>query len=107
MENEDAFAAEARDDVTENGPGRRRLDLTGSRNRRSTPERGSLDDGESLEESPLLPSKSLGLGESGPDRYSEGYERAINEPWRGARGSEGLPWYKKPSVSGVHLGSAS
>lgn len=31
-------------------------------------------------------------------RARSSYERAINEPWNGAHGASGQPWYKTPSV---------
>ena len=93
MENsEDAFAAEARDEAVELG--RRELQQDAHIASGST---GS-DEGRS-EDTPLL-SKSLNnIEQRFVDETSESYVRALNQPWTGAHGSEGLPWYRKPSVS--------
>src|SRR5882757_11331536 len=50
------------------------------------------------ENSPLM---SPRLRRNKPTAYARArssYERAINEPWNGAHGSSGQPWYKTPSV---------
>ena len=105
MENEDAFAAEAQDEaVLSSRRGHRNLALHQRPARSSSPNANLPEDNQSGGEgSPLLPPKSATIRTASSDSLesfsSESYERAINQPWLGARGSEGLPWYKKPSVS--------
>lgn len=101
MENEDAFAAEAHDEARlSRRRGRTGGDLEITRARRSSSDESPI--GERLsedEESSLLPSKSARARTTAAvDEEHSSYQRAINEPWLGAQGSEGLPWYKKPSV---------
>jgi hypothetical protein len=101
MENEDAIAAEARDKAGLSG--RRgqedpRLEIESSQS--PTPDGSPIRNSRSEdEELPLLGGKSVRRRTTTAEEEQERYQRAINEPWRGAQGSEGLPWYKKPSVS--------
>jgi hypothetical protein len=100
MENEDAFAAEARDKATlSRRRGREGSGLAIETARSSSPGRSPIRDSRSEdEESPLLPGKSARARTTAADEDEESYHRAINEPWLGAQGSEGLLWHKKPSV---------
>jgi hypothetical protein len=101
MENEDAFAAEAQDKARlSRRRGREGPSLEIEPARSSSPGGSTIRDSRSEdEESPLLPSKSVRARTTTGEEDQESYQRAINEPWLGAQGSEGLPWYKKPSVS--------
>lgn len=93
MENEDAFAVEAQDQARikrsssvepENGKGLR------SR----TQEAEESDD----EQVPLMRRQRSSQGERPGAKSRKSYERAINQPWTGAQGSNDLPFYKRPSV---------
>ncbi len=105
MENEDAFAAEAQDEAVLSRRGHRGVALEHRSGLSSSPDADVLEDNQSEGEgSPLLAGKSATTRTASSDRSSsESYERAINQPWLGARGSEGLPWYKKPNVSNCFL----
>jgi len=99
MQNEDAFAAEAQNEARlSRRRGQRGLDLEGSptpnTSRGESPPEQNDSGGEA---SPLLPSKSATARTTTEDDQ-DSYQRAINQPWLGAQGSEGLPWYKKPSI---------
>ena len=97
MENEDAFAAEARDEaILSRRRGRRGsiIEILTARNPSPDDQNHDGDEG-----SPLLPGKSATAITTDAEEDQESYQRAINQPWLGAQGSEGLPWYKKPSVS--------
>jgi hypothetical protein len=97
MENEDAFATEAQDEArVSRRRSQRRSDLEISTARISSPTRDNHSEDEG---SPLLPSKSATARTTGAEEDQESYQRAINEPWLGTRGSEELPWHRKPSVS--------
>jgi hypothetical protein len=50
------------------------------------------------ETSPLMSPRQRRKSPVTYTRARNSYERAINEPWTGAHGSSGLPWYKTPSV---------
>ena len=101
MENEDTFASEAQDEAglsRRRGRGGSTLEI--STERSSSPGGSPASDNHSLDEgSPLLPGKSATARTMTAEEDEESYQKAINEPWLGAPGSEGLPWYKKPSVS--------
>src|SRR5256885_7906764 len=101
MENEDAFAAEAQDEVRlSRRRGRRGSDLEISTARGSSPGGSPPVDNPSEDEaSPLLPSKSARARTTSAEEEQESYQRAINEPWLGAQGADRLPGYRKPSVS--------
>jgi hypothetical protein len=93
MENEDAFATEAQDvarversSSVEPGNGK------GLRAR--TWEADASDD----EEVPLMSRDRTSRDDRPGAQSRKSYERAINQPWTGAQGSAGLPWYKQPSV---------
>lgn len=93
MENEDAFAAEAQDQArversSSVEPG------NGKGLRARTREADVSDD----EEVPLMSRRRTSRGERLGAHARKSYERAINQPWTGAQGSAGLPWYKQPSV---------
>lgn len=100
MENEDAFAAEAQDDAVLSRRRQRGLAVDTPSYDRQNPDLILRDNNEAQgESSPLLPDKSATSRAISSDRSSsESYARAINQPWLGARESDGLPWYKKPSV---------
>jgi hypothetical protein len=101
MENEDAFATEAQNEArASRRRGQRRSDLEISTTRTSSP---TLDNHSEDEGSPLLPGKSATARTISAEEDQESYQRAINEPWLGARGSEELPRYRKPSVSAEPL----
>lgn len=93
MENEDAFAAEAQDQArTERSSSVEPGNAKGLRSR--TREAEGSDD----EQVPLINRQRLGRDERPGTDSRKSYERAINQPWTGAQGSAGLPWYKQPSV---------
>ena len=100
MENEDAFAAEAQDEATlSRRRGQRGSNLEISTVPTSNPAESPEGEYHSGDEaSPLLPGKSASARTTNAEQDQESHRRAINEPWLGAQGSEGLPWYKKPSV---------
>lgn len=101
MENEDAFAAEAQDEARlSRRRGRRGSSLEILTARSSSPGGSPTAYNQSADEgSPLLSGKSATARTTTAEEGEESYQRAINEPWLGAQGSEGLPWYKKPSVT--------
>ena len=105
MENEDAFATEAQDEARlSRRRGQRDSNVEVSTGRSSSLGGSPAGDNNSGDEgSPLLPSKSARAttttAEQDQESYQESYQRAINEPWLGAQGSERLPWHQKPSVS--------
>ena len=101
MENEDAFAAEAQDEASSSRRrGRRGSTLEIATARSPSPGENPIGDSRAEgEESPLLPGKSARARRTTLEEDQERYQRAIDKPWLGAQGSEGLPWYKKPSVS--------
>src|SRR5437016_11128485 len=98
MENEDAIAAEARDKAGlsgrrgREGP-RLEIEILQSPTSDGSPVRNSRSEDEEL---PLLGGKSMRSRTTTAEDEEERYQRAKNEPWRGAQGSEGLPWYRKP-----------
>ncbi|EXJ83878.1 hypothetical protein A1O1_07506 [Capronia coronata CBS 617.96] len=59
--------------------------------------RGEDEDSED-ENSPLISPRRRRPHKTPYSRARSSYERAINEPWHGAQGSTGQPWYKKPSI---------
>lgn len=93
MENEDAFAAEAQDLA--------RVERSSSvepGNGKGLRARAREADISDDEEVPLM-SRERSSRDNRPVAASrKSYERAINQPWTGAQGSAGLPWYKQPSV---------
>lgn len=93
MENEDAFAAEAQDQA--------RVERSSSvepRNGKELRARTREADISDDEEVPLMSRLRTSGGERPGAHARKSYERAINQPWTGAQGSAGLPWYKQPSV---------
>jgi len=93
MENEDPFDIEARDQArTERSSSVEPRDGKGLRSRITDAE--SSDD----EQVPLMHRRHGSFNERPGAAARKSYERAINQPWTGAQGSAGLPWYKRPSV---------
>ena len=92
LEPEDAFAEEAQEEA--------RL-LEESRNHPTINTHFHVlddQDDDDNETSPLMSPRQRRKNSAPYTRARSSYERAINEPWLGAQGSSGLPWYKKPSV---------
>ena len=100
MENEDAFAAEAQEEVALTSTRSRNAEVEHSFSQNSGPNPTSTEvDLPSDEEVPLLSPKTARVTETSSSRAAEIQNRAISQPWMATPGSEGLPWYKKPSVS--------
>ena len=93
LEPEDAFAEEAQEEV-----------IVAETPHRDNTINTQIDmpDGEEDDENETSPLMSPRQRRKSPALYTKSrasYDRAINEPWTGAHGSSGLPWYKTPSVS--------
>lgn len=95
MDHEEAFAGEAQEEVAIASNIRRRPAVdTGHDVRNDT-----LDEYHEGETSPLVsPRQQRRSQREGYSRARPSYERAINEPWTGSRGSSDQSWYKKASV---------
>ena len=92
MDNEDAFASEARDEALLS-----RMQTADSESIRKSRYR-TAEDEIAAESAPLLSDPIPPLPRP-PAYSSSSYQRAIDEPWHGAYDSADLPWHKKPSVS--------
>ena len=90
MDQEDAFAQEARD---------RPLLATEDQDSKPDIHFQAGEDVDENESSPLIRDRSRRPDRTIYSRAGESYQKAINEPWTGAYGAGPLPWYKRPSVS--------
>ena len=91
MDHEDAFAEEAQEEARLAG------DLHVDSTVNTQFHIGDAQDGDD-ESSPLMNPRQRTKSSNAYTRPRRSFERAINEPWNGAHGSGGLPWYKTPSV---------
>ena len=97
MDQEDAFAQEARD---------RPLLETDDHDTKPDIHFRASEEVDENESSPLIGSRSGRPERTVYSRAGESYQKAINEPWTGAYGAGPLPWYKRPSVSRMDATSA-
>jgi len=96
MDNEEPFAEEAHEQADVS---RRRTAGTNTAPKRLVDTYESENDGSDNEQSPLMGPDHEHPRRQSYARAGKSYQRAINEPWTGAHGAGGLPFYKKPSVS--------
>ena len=92
VNHEEAFAEEAQEEalLSENPPFESGIDT-----------QFHVRDDDELEDetSPLVsPLRRRTVQRTPYARARSSYERAISEPWNGAHGAKGLPWWKAPSV---------
>src|ERR1700761_1478139 len=92
LEHEEAFAEEAQEEARLAGDSHGEATINARFHVRD-----GQDDSDN-ETSPLMSPRQLRKNPVTHTRDRASYERAINEPWTGAHGSGGLPWYKTPSV---------
>lgn len=94
MNQEDAFAEEAQEQtLLRNRSSASDEDLK-PQIHSSTSEEHDYND----ESSPLIADRPQRPERQGVTRAGDRYQRALNEPWKGAHGSGPLPWWKRPSV---------
>jgi MFS-type transporter involved in bile tolerance (Atg22 family) len=94
MNQEDAFAEEAQEEIMVRTGTQQSDEDSKSQVRASTTEAGDEQD----ESSPLIPDRSTRPQRAPLARANDSYYRAINEPWTGSHGAGSLPWWKRPSI---------
>ncbi|ETN40538.1 uncharacterized protein HMPREF1541_04815 [Cyphellophora europaea CBS 101466] len=96
MDQEDAFAQEAQEEVLARRTSSESEDTSKPQLRTSITDEGDFND----ESSPLISDRSRASRRPGAGvaRAGESYTRAINEPWNGSHGAGSLPWWKRPSI---------
>lgn len=94
MDQEDAFAEEAQEEIVAQSVSEQSEEDSKSLVRTSTTEAVEEQD----ESSPLISTRTPRPQRSRLSRANDSYSRAINEPWTGSHGSGSLPWWKRPSI---------